>query len=301
MNKIVFQRVSPHSTVQDSGRSIGLKFGVSASGPMDRPSFSYTLSLLGEGATNALEFTMLGMKFTYHGAPMHMAAAGGHFGCTINGSVQNWPFTAQLQDGDVVDITTGPRGMYGYVRFGDELDVPSLLGSKATNLAAHIGGLDGRAVKVGDEIQLAPGQPAMQASTASKPDETAAEADEVVLRVLPGLHADLLGREAWQNLFEHPFTISSSTDRMGVRLNDPEHRFAQIDELGLVSDAVVPGDIQILGEGTPVILMRDHQPTGGYPRIATLIDKDLDRAAQLRPNTRIRFQSITLEKAHQLL
>lgn len=315
MNKISIHRVSPHSTVQDEGRFVGLKYGVSASGPMDRPSFAHTLTLLGQGAESALEFTMLGLNFSYDGQPMTMAAAGGNFTCTINGQRQSWPVSTTLKRGDVVDISTGPSGMFGYVRFGAELDVPKLLGSKATNLAAHIGGLEGRALQVGDEIALVAGAPIKKSTQSSIPDHAKPDYvkpdqakpleqegdEEIILRVLPGLHADLLGPTVWQSLFATTFNISSKTDRMGVRLHDAQHRFADIDKLGLISDAVVPGDIQILGDGTPVILMRDHQPTGGYPRIATLIDKDLDRAAQLRPNTRIRFQSITLEKAHQAL
>jgi allophanate hydrolase len=71
--------------------------------------------------------------------------------------------------------------------------------------------------------------------------------------------------------------------------------------LSLVSDAVVAGDIQILGDGTPVVLMRDHQPTGGYPRIATVISADLDRLAQLRPGTELAFCPVTLHKARELL
>lgn len=300
MSKIVLQRVSPHSTVQDAGRSDGLKYGVSASGPMDRPAFYQTVQLLGEGAPTALEFTMLGLAFSYHGASTTMAAAGGEFVCTINDIQQTWPLKVQLNDGDQVEIKTGPSGMYGYVRFERDIDAPTILGSKATNLAAQIGGLNGKPLTIGDVIPLVDSDKI--ASEVNYGDAPLIEPDDdIVLRVLPGLHADLLGTKAWSSLFEDTFEISASTDRMGVRLNDPQHRFAEIEKLGLVSDAVVPGDIQILGEGTPVILMRDHQPTGGYPRIATLIDKDLDRAAQLRPNTRIRFQSISLEKAQQLL
>ena len=67
--------------------------------------------------------------------------------------------------------------------------------------------------------------------------------------------------------------------------------------LDLVSDAIVAGDIQILGDGTPIVLMRDHQPTGGYPRIATVVSADLDRFAQMRPGTDVRFQPVTLEHA----
>jgi len=73
--------------------------------------------------------------------------------------------------------------------------------------------------------------------------------------------------------------------------------FAGLHHLSLVSDAIVPGDIQILGDHSPIVLMRDHQPTGGYPRIATVVSADLDRFAQLRPGTEVRFQPVTLEHA----
>ncbi len=71
--------------------------------------------------------------------------------------------------------------------------------------------------------------------------------------------------------------------------------FAASRILSLVSDAIVPGDIQILGDGTPIVLMRDHQPTGGYPRIATIVSADLDRFAQMRPGEAVHFRAVTLE------
>ena len=88
---------------------------------------------------------------------------------------------------------------------------------------------------------------------------------------------------------------------MGVRLDDPAGVFADASALSLVSDAIVPGDIQILGDGTPIVLMRDHQPTGGYPRIGTIISADLDRLAQLRPGHDVSFQPVTVEHARQIL
>jgi len=86
---------------------------------------------------------------------------------------------------------------------------------------------------------------------------------------------------------------------MGVRLLDPQGVFASDRRLGLVSEAIVPGDIQILGDGTPIVLMRDHQPTGGYPRIATVISADLDRFAQMRPGSTVCFVSVTPERARR--
>jgi allophanate hydrolase len=87
---------------------------------------------------------------------------------------------------------------------------------------------------------------------------------------------------------------------MGVRLEDPASVFGGSTTLSLVSDAVVAGDIQILGDGTPIVLMRDHQPTGGYPRMATVISVDLDRLAQLRPGSALVFSPVSLHKARDL-
>ena len=70
--------------------------------------------------------------------------------------------------------------------------------------------------------------------------------------------------------------------------------------MSLVSDAIVAGDIQILGDGTPIVLMRDHQPTGGYPRMGTIISADFDRFAQMRVGIEVRFAPVTVHKAQEL-
>ena len=84
---------------------------------------------------------------------------------------------------------------------------------------------------------------------------------------------------------------------MGVRLEDRAGAFARDAHLSLVSDSVVPGDIQILGDGTPIVLMRDHQPTGGYPRIGTLVTSEISRFAQMRPGAALRFAPVSLKNA----
>jgi allophanate hydrolase subunit 2 len=175
------------------------------------------------------------------------------------------------------------------VRFGLELDVPLVLGSRATNLTVGLGGFKGRALKAGDRLGFAaPGQ----AAPAELRPHT-----EGSIRVLWGLHADLFDQAVRQRFVETAFQISPSLDRMGVRLIDPGQSFRNQRRLTLVSDAIVPGDIQILGDGTPIVLMRDHQPIGGYPRIATVVSADFDRFAQLRPGSEVRFRPVTLEHA----
>jgi 5-oxoprolinase (ATP-hydrolysing) subunit C len=115
------------------------------------------------------------------------------------------------------------------------------------------------------------------------------------------MHADLFDAELRRQFLSATFTVSRQLDRMGVRLDDPEGVFGSAANLSLASDAIVEGDIQILGDGTPIVLMRDHQPTGGYPRIGTIISADFDRFAQFRPGSPVAFKPVTVEHAHQLL
>jgi allophanate hydrolase subunit 2 len=128
-----------------------------------------------------------------------------------------------------------------------------------------------------------------------------AEAIERPIRVVWGLHAEVFDSATRQRFVSEPFVVSTQLDRMGVRLADRGGVFGGSRILSLVSDAVVPGDVQILGDGTPIVLMRDHQPTGGYPRIATIVSADLDRLAQVRPGSEVRFTPVTVARAQELL
>ncbi len=188
-----------------------------------------------------------------------------------------WPGRAALKAGDRLEILPGQSGNYGYLRFGHELDVPPVLGSCSTNVAVGLGGYKGRALRAGDRLAL--GDPGVPVTTPTAMDGGGA------IRVIWGIHADLFDPGLRQRFAEAEFHVSTNLDRMGVRLLDAAGVFRAPRRLDLVSDAIVPGDIQILGDATPIVLMRDHQPTGGYPRIATVVSADLDRFAQLRSGT----------------
>lgn len=280
-------RAGPLATVQDAGRHGMLRHGVSASGPMDRAAFA----ALGGGA--AIEFSSGGLAFAVEGGACRAAFGGGVFRLTVSGKKRKWPTTAAFNDGDVVEITTGAAGNFGYVRFDHEIDVPVVMGSRATNLVAGLGGLEGRALRKGDLLALGGAVPL---AAADAPLHGGGP-----IRIVWGLHADLFATDARSRFLETAFSVTSRMDRMGVRLADPGGVFAGTRALSLVSDAIVPGDIQILGDGTPIVLMRDHQPTGGYPRIATVITADLDRFAQMRPGAEVHFAAVTLDKARAAL
>lgn len=288
-------RAGPLATLQDAGRSGWLASGVGASGPMDRAAFERTGLWLGAAGSTGIEFTMAGLGVEVEGGPVSVAADGGQFSAEVNGVVRPWPFRTLLKPGDRLDVRPGPAGNYGYLRFDREIEVPPVLGSRSTNTVVGLGGIEGRALTAGDSLPLGP---RMSRRAGPHPVATLPEAGPI--RVIWGLHADRFSSEMRNRFVTEAYRISQRIDRMGARLDDPTGVFKGPAMLQLVSDAIVPGDIQILGDGTPVVLLRDHQPTGGYPRIATIVSADLDRFAQLRPGSEVRFQPVTVAAAHAL-
>lgn len=287
MTALTIIKAGPLATLQDAGRFGHLADGISASGPMDRNAYLTAGAMLDAAGDTAIEFSQ-SISVEADG-PLTVAVAGGHFRATLNRRKQAWPATIDLGAGDRLDIAPGDWGNYGYLRFSAQIDVRPVLGSRSTNVTVGLGGHKGRALRPGDRLDFVDG-----GEPVAPPTAATGQGD---IRVIWGLHADLFDAAARQTFVVSAFQISANLDRMGVRLVDPAGIFHSQRRLSLVSDAIVPGDIQILGDGTPIVLARDHQPTGGYPRIATIVSADLDRFAQLRPGTEFRFRPVTLEHA----
>lgn len=288
-------RAGPLTSIQDEGRFGMLRHGISASGPMDRGAYTRAGALAGSGH-GGIEFTIAGIELRLSSGQCRVGFAGCDFFARHNGAALPWPGSVTLMAGDVLAITPGHSGNYGYLRFDADIAATPLMGSIATSSRVRLGGLDGGVLRAGDMIELAGarGAPDRVLTAPDRPDAGP-------IRVVWGLHADLFAPAVRQGFLQTTFNVSSKLDRMGVRLENTGGALADVANLSLVSDAIVPGDIQILGDGTPIVLMRDHQPTGGYPRIATVITADLDRFAQLRPGSPVAFLPVTVEHAHALL
>lgn len=261
---------------------------------MDRTAFHKAALLLDSRAGAALEFTTAGIAFKYKGEGDQAAFTGGDFNLQINGKPAQWNASHKLSHKNIVDVTPGKSGNYGYVRLSSEIDVPLCLGSRATNMIVNLGGYEGRALKAGDKLKLGPAAETSVIAQKTMPDH------EGPIRFIWGVHSEYFDNKVRTGFVNAGFKVSTKLNRMGIRLDDEAGVFAQTKILSLVSDAVVPGDIQILGDGTPIILMRDHQPTGGYPRIGTVISADMDRLAQMRPGTIVAFEPISVAKAQAL-
>lgn len=299
MSTLVILRAGPLVSVQDLGRPGQLVHGVSASGALDRTAYRLAEALCGGRCGAALEFTSAGLCFRYCGEDCVAGFAGGQFALTLNGEPREWPSAFVLSDGDVIDIATGPWGNYGYVRFGKQINCAPVMGSRSTNAVVGLGGYRGRTLREGDELALIRLDETGAPEAVAPVSEHRQIADPI--RVVWTVHADLFSETVRSGFIAAEFQVTARMDRMGVRLKDMGGVFADANILSLVSDSIVPGDIQILGDGTPIVLLRDHQPTGGYPRIATVISADLDRFVQIRPGKPVRFRPVTVEAAQAAL
>jgi len=114
-------------------------------------------------------------------------------------------------------------------------------------------------------------------------------AGEVVVPVLAGPRDDWFGPSAWATLTDAVYTVTSDSNRVGLRLDGPPLERARAGELP--SEGMVRGALQVPPAGTPVLFLADHPVTGGYPVVGYVVDEHVDRCAQLRPGQPLRFRT----------
>lgn len=171
------------------------------------------------------------------------------------------------------------------------IDVPQVLGSASAHTRS---GLGGGWLKAGDHIACDLAEPAPEMRLAAPPRRSTAP-----IRVMAGPQLDHFDAAAWALFLDSEYRIGAAADRMGMRLEGPtlQHRDARSTDI--VSDAIVPGAIQVPGHGQPIVLLADAQTAGGYPKIATVISADLPRLATRKPGDAIRFALVDAASGEQ--
>jgi biotin-dependent carboxylase-like uncharacterized protein len=289
-----------HTTVQDLGRIGYQALGVPVSGALDEFSLRLGNALVGNSPrAAALEIVHSGPSFEVAADTVRVAVAGIGAALAIEGErgriVPAW-HSASLVRGEVFQIVLGRDSVCAYLAIEGGVAVPLVLGSASTYLRAGLGGFEGRSLQRGDIVPLAverasdqPEQrlPAPMPATAGQP-----------IRVILGPQQEYFTEEAVATLLDAEFRVSTSADRMGMRLNGP--RLCHRQGWDIVSDAIATGAIQVPGSGQPILLLADHQTTGGYPKIATVISTDLPAVGRRRPGDTIRFAAVTVAEAEQL-
>lgn len=290
--KVVF--AGPHVSIQDGGRKGQMRFGVPASGPMDRNSFAIANAALGNplGAAG-IEVSMLGMTLECTEGSVTFAICGGEFRVQLGAqAIGSWA-VATLKEGERLAIGMGPWGTWCYLAFAGTLQATSWLGSVATH---SLSGFGGGKLAAGQELMILDAEiRSHREGPIPAPDWTRPEAEP---HVVLGPQTRFFAPETVEAFLAGTFALTDSYDRMGVRLKGPP--LPPVGALSIPSEPIVRGSIQVSGDGVASALLADHGTTGGYPKIATMLAVDVSAFAQNRPRSEVRFREITPEEAVKL-
>ena len=287
------------TTVQDLGRMGYLNQGIGTSGVMDVRSFKIANLLLDNPENEAvLEFTLMGptLEFT---TDTIIAITGGDFTPKINGKPAPMYQAIYASKGDILAFGAAVSGSRGYIAFSSYLNVPVVMGSRATNMKSMIGGFEGRKLKNGDLLYFRIKRRYLPYFLSRKLDIREFTAPSLEVRVIMGPQEGHFTKEGREVFLSNDYVVTSEFDRMGCRLEGPY--IAMKDTSDIISEGVVFGAIQVPSHGKPIVLLADRQTTGGYAKIATVISVDIPKLVQRKVDAKVRFKAITVAEAQQLM
>jgi allophanate hydrolase len=282
----------PLVTFQDIGRPGNMRYGVSASGPMDIVSFEAANAVLGnETKQTAIEISLGGLILQCHEGSITLAITGGDFLIEYQGQkISSWTVLT-IQKGERLSIRAGKSGSWAYLAFSGKLNVKDWLKSNSTHSTSGFGG---GVLKTGQKFTLT--DASNQANHIGPILKPSFNTNDLIHAVL-GPQDQYFMNTAIEIFSDSIFKVSDNYDRMGMQLTGPKLELKSA--LSIPSEPVVKGSIQVSGDGIPTILLADHQTTGGYPKIATVISSDINRLVQFRSNQSVEFKLISSNEALQ--
>lgn len=281
----------PQVTVQDQGRFGLLQYGVPASGPMDHFAFAIANLALGNPVnTAAIEVSLGGLTLICTQGRIRFAVAGGDFQIWINKDLVGPWGIATLTAGDTLTIRRGRWGSWCYLAFAGNLQSKTWLGSHATHAPSDFGG--GKLI-TGGQLVIENAKTSLDSPVLIPCPVSARPRREI--RVVIGPQNRFFSQDTITAFLSLPFTLTDASDRMGVRLSGPP--LVPDATMDMPSEAIIRGSVQVSGDGVATVLLADHQTTGGYPKIATILSDDLDGFVQLRSKGEVRFTAISPQAA----
>lgn len=300
------------TTVQDLGRYGLQHLGIVPCGAMDSYAHRMANALVGNGEASAtLECTIVGPELAFEEDALVAL-----YGAELRGKAEDLPASRPVLVPANTRIALGSavRGSRAYLAIAGGFAAEAVLGSRSTYVPAQFGGHEGRALRSGDLLataaelgalsrerfaRLGPSVAAGSARTVrwSAPALTLPPASELVVRAMQGRHAAQFDEASLDAFHAHAWRVSPASNRMGYRLEGP--RLKRRRELEVLSEPTCLGTVQVPNDGTPIVLMADHQTTGGYPKIAEVASADVPALAQLAPGGLVRFLPCSVERAQQ--
>jgi len=285
--RFAIAHAGPQVTVQDTGRPGLMRFGVPRSGPMDRFAYQIANQALGNApGTPTIEVSLGGLTLRCLEGQTSFTVAGGSFQVSLGEqSLGPWA-VASIKAGETLTLRPGRWGSWCYLAFAGDMQAQNWLGSCATHGPSGFGGdalATGGMLQI-EDAELRPDRHGgIPVPVSARPRQR--------IRVVLGPQDRFFDSEAIQTLLSKPYILTDAYDRMGVRLSGP--LLMPNATLDMPSEPIVRGSIQVAGDGVATVLLADHQTTGGYPKIATILSDDLDGFVQLRSRNTVRFEAVT--------
>ena len=283
------------SLIQDRGRYGAHNLGLTTGGPLDFGAFDWANRMLGnQPDATCIEISFGGLVLESQ-IDSSLVITGATAACKLNGTeLPQWQ-TFDIHSGDLLEIGFTSAGTRCYLATAGGFDVGPSFGSSSTVMREKIGGLNGDKLQSGDLIPASPMKITShcQLPLSARPHYH----DHARLRVVLGYQQAAFGPSQQWRFFNTEYLVSDRCDRMGFRL---EGASVESDMVGMLSEGICHGAIQIPADGQPIVLMNDRQTIGGYPKIGSVIPTDTAALSQLSPGCRIRFEAITIEQAHNI-
>ena len=292
--QIKILRPGLHTTVQDHGRLKYRAFGVPMGGPMDMGSAWLANRLVGNSKFDpVLEFTLKGPVLELVGQG-HIAITGGHFEAILDQSPIPGNKAIEINGNHTLSIGSVRSGCRGYLAVGGQWQIKPWLGSCST--------APQNAAQLTPESIIAKGSAItvkVNARNIPAVDIPDAPPYRDTIRILAGPEYHRIDTDCIKVLLNKRCTISNHSNRMGYRLKSALSSYRM--PIEIISSGVVPGTIQLTNSGQLIVLMADAQTTGGYPRIANVVNADLDLLGQMKPGDDLKFKLVSFNHAYQEL
>jgi antagonist of KipI len=292
------------STLQDAGRYGHRQWGITPGGVMD----IFAATMANRLAGNTGNEAVLEMHFPAAELLLEedvlLGIAGADFNLHINNEpAANWQ-SHYVTAGSTIRFQSLRKGCRVYMAVHGGWQAHQWLGSYATHSTLGVGGYGGRALQKKDRLQckaVTPASAAQYQAAVSKNNIHKIYGADAVIDCLPGPEFHLLNTVSQQQLLSKQsfFQISPQSNRMGYRLLGPPLQLQQ--PVNLLSSAVSFGTVQLTSGGELIILMADHQTTGGYPRIVSITAAHLPKLAQLPPGSFLQFRLVSMQEAEESL
>ena len=282
------------ATIQDLGRFSYAKIGVSTSGVMDEYSYMYANKILeNKYGTNCIEISFSNVIFKAHKLTQ-IVITGAKCEFFINDVKQQLWKAHNIKAGDIIKIGKILEGSLVYLCVKNGFDIKKEFNSNSTTLKENIGGLNGTKLQQGD---ILPYQSDFCFPTKRLKENFIPEySNEITLNVLLCAQEEYFSKKEKEKFFSSSYSITKDFNRMGCKLQGEKISCA-LD--GIISEGISFGSIQIPSDGQPIILLKERQTIGGYPKIGTVLSIDCFKLSQMRPNSTIRFKVIDIDTAQQ--